>query len=198
MDILNFTGISTLICAFLILLFCIIFKKENFLDVRSVIKRHLALFENCKSQYWIFYFLPAVLATGISLIYRAQETFYSNLSVILSIILSILLAILSILATKDYTSADKDCDSEEKKRRKERLKISIKETNNVILFDTLLCVVLLLYNLIITIILESEIKLFVFTNIFTGIACYLFIVVLLNLLLVIKRISKLIDIGIDI
>lgn len=61
----------------LLLIICILFKKkEPFFNFREIVKNHLHLFSNCKSQYFIFYVLPVFLSVGISLLFSANAAFF--------------------------------------------------------------------------------------------------------------------------
>lgn len=161
-------------------------KNESFFNLRNTVKGHLHLFSECKSQYVIFYVLPLFFSVGLAMIYEAGEVFYSNLSVIVSILLSMLLAILSILTGKDYRSVSDD-------GQRERIKVVTKETITAITFDVLLCIFLLLYGLVMIVIEGVQFDTDIFKRIFAGIAYYNFSVILLNLLLIVKRMSKIIE-----
>ena len=136
------------------------------------------------------------MAIGLAMLYGAGKEYYSDLNVTISILLSMLLAVLSILTGKDF-SGIKD------QQKKEKITQVIKETINAIFFNGLLCIVLLVYGLVIIIVSQISLdkiiieKLHlnfnVIKSILSGISYYIFIVLLLNLLLVIKRVSVLID-----
>lgn len=164
-------------------------KNDSFFNVRDVIKKHLSIFLDCKSQYVIFYIMPLFFAVGLSLIYEADMNFYENISVIISILLSMLLAILSILATKDYIL------SGDEKRNKRIIEV-VKETINAIFFVALLCILVLSIGLVMNIILSMTSVPFinVIKYIIVSILYYLFVVILLNVLLIVKRISKIIEV----
>lgn len=144
------------------------------------------MFHDCKSQYVVFYFSPLLFASGLALIYEAGETFYTNLSVIVSILLSMLLAILSILTGKDYSSI---ADS----YQRDNIQDVTQETITAIVFDTLLCIFLLLYGLVMIIIDGVSFNTGIIKRVFAGIAYYSFSVTLLNLLLIVKRMSRIIE-----
>lgn len=120
------------------------------------------------------------------MIYEAGETFYTNLSVIVSVLLSMLLAILSILTGKDYSSIE---DNNQRKN----IKRVTQETITAIVFDSMLCIFLLLYGLVMIVIDRVTFDAEVVKRIFAGIAYYSFAVMLLNLLLIVKRMSRIIE-----
>ena len=166
-------------------------KKEAFFNLREVFCKHFALFNNCKSQYFVFYVLPFLFSVGLALLYTAAEEFFTELSVVLGIILSVLLTILSILSSYDF-SAVKNPD------QRERGKTVVNDTINAIVFNTLLCVFLLLYNLVLVVLAEGDyswipFEITILKAIVSIIAYYLFSVICLTLLLIVKQMSKIIQ-----
>lgn len=189
MDIIKIVGISLIAISVLFILISLLRKNESFFNLRSVIGTHLSLFKNCKSQYFIFYGLPLLFAVGLAMIYEAGEAFYSNLSVIVSILISMLLAVLSILTGKEYSSISDD-------GQRNKVKQVVNETITAIIFDAILCIFLLLYGLVMVVINDVSFDLDMIKRVFAGISYYTFTVILLNLLLIVKRMSKIIDIAI--
>ena len=186
MDWVKFIGI-TLVLLFVFVNTLLLFRKnESFFNLRDVMKDHLGLFHDYKSQYVVFYFSPLLFAVGLAMIYEAGETFYTNLSVIVSVLLSMLLAILSILTGKDYSSI-KDDD------QRENIKNVTQETITAIVFDSLLCIFLLLYGLVMIVIDGVQFDAEIVKRVLAGIAYYNFAVTLLNLLLIVKRMSRIIE-----
>lgn len=186
MDLTKFIGLALVLLFVLINTLFLFRKNESFFNLRDVIKDHLGLFRNSKSQYVIFYISPLLFAVGLSMIYEAGETFYINLSVIVSVLLSMLLAILSILTGKDYSSIEDD-------NQRKNIKRVTQETITAIVFDSMLCIFLLLYGLVMIVIDGVAFDAEVVKRIFAGIAYYSFAVMLLNLLLIVKRMSRIIE-----
>ncbi len=186
MDLIKFIGLALVLLFVLINTFFLFRKNESFFNLRDVIKDHLGLFRNSKSQYVIFYISPLFFAMGLSMIYEAGETFYTNLSVIVSVLLSMLLAILSILTGKDYSSIEDD-------NQRKNIKNVTQETITAIVFDSMLCIFLLLYGLVMIVVDGVTFDAEVVKRIFAGIAYYSFAVMLLNLLLIVKRMSRIIE-----
>ena len=83
-------------------------KKEDFFNLRDIVKNHFTIFKNSRMNYVVFYVLPALFAAGLSLLYSAATEFYTELSVILGILLSVLLTILSILSNYDFSTAKRE------------------------------------------------------------------------------------------
>ena len=186
MDLIKFIGLALVLLFVLINTLFLFRKNESFFNLRDVINDHLGLFRNSKSQYVIFYISPLFFAVGLSMIYEAGETFYTNLSVIVSVLLSMLLAILSILTGKDYSSIEDD-------NQRKNIKRVTQETITAIVFDSMLCIFLLLYGLVMIVIDGVSFDAEVVKRIFAGIAYYSFAVMLLNLLLIVKRMSRIIE-----
>jgi len=155
-------------------------ENDNFFDLRKVLKSHFSLFKNSQYQYIVFYVLPCIFSVGLALIYIADNVFYSELAVVISIIFSMLMASMSILIGKD-------CDIFEDRTQREQIKIVIRETINAILFVSLLCILLLLMVLVSGIKIATSVSV---NFLFAAITYYLFIVLLLNLLLIIKRMAR--------
>lgn len=185
----SYVSIVLIILSITLIMLSFFRKNDNFFNVKEIAKSYFSIFSKSKSQYITFYALPLVLAVGLAIIYEADKSFYENSSVIVSIFLSMLLAILSILTSKEYGSFSKEL--------KTKVQKVVKETINAIVFDSLLCIVLLLYCLIMIVIYDVDFKLSIAKNIFAGISYYGFAVILLNLLLIIKRMGKIIEVDIN-
>ncbi len=125
----------------------------------------------------------------MALIYQAGETFYSELSVVIGILLSILMAILSIISGYDFSNIK----NEEQRQRAYAVR---KETINAIVFDSLLCIFMMLYSLSLIVVDGADcsfikIDVNVLKSVLSGIAYYVFAVILLTLFLVVKHMSNL-------
>ena len=151
MNCLKWIGLGIVILFAVLMLIFLFRKNDSFFNIRQTIKEHLCLFKNCKIQYIIFYIFPLFFAVGLSLIYQASQSLYSGVSVILGIILSMLLGILSILAGQDFASVQDE-------NQKQRAKMVVKETINSIVFNSMLCIFLLLYSLIMMEVVSQEIN----------------------------------------
>ena len=149
------------------------------------------MFKNCKSQYWVFYGSPFLLSVGLAFIYDAQDNFYDNLSVIISIILSMLFAVLAILTNYNYSVESND-ENQKRSTIPDKVHKVVDETTNSIIFETVLCVFLLIYGMIVVIIRDVMPVNVIVNKTLTGISCFLFTVLLLDLLIVVKRMTKII------
>jgi len=186
-------GLVLVVSSTIIIFVLLLRKNESFFNIRDVIKKQFALFKNCKSQYFVFYAIPLLFASGLALIYNADTTFYTNLSVILGILLSMLFAILSILASIDFSGF--------KKEQQAKAKIVVLETVNCIVFNSILCLFLMLYSLVVIVINGidfssmhmNETIITVAKCVISGFTYYVFTVILLTLMVIVKRMSKIID-----
>lgn len=183
-------GIIFVILSFICIFLSLIRKKDSFFNIRKVVKNHLSVFKSCPYQYVIFYVFPLFLAIGLALIYQAGQSFYSELSVVIGIILSILMAILSIISGYDFSNVK---DEGQRKRANDVLT----ETINAIVFNSLLCVFMMLYALSMIIIDGADfswikIDTIILKSVASGIAYYVFSVILLTLFLIVKHMSNMV------
>ena len=184
---------GALLVAVSVILICgsLLRKNESYFNLRSVIRRHFGLFKDCKFQYSVFYGFPLLLSVGLAMIYETTNAFFSELNGILSILVSILLAILRILCGYDYSSVADE-------RQKKNAKTVLRDRVNAIIFTAVLSVFLLLYGLVFSVVSMDSFNEWLFDatmtkRIVSGMAYYIFTVILLNLLLIIKHMSKLIE-----
>jgi hypothetical protein len=191
MQYIKIGGVILVVASFVVMAICLLHKNEPFFNLNQVFRKHFALFKNSKSQYLVFYVLPLILAIGLSMLYTAAEDFFTELSVILGIVLSVLLTILSILSGYDFSTV-----KNEEQRKKGKAVVT--DTINAITFNSLLCIFLLLYNLVLIVLAGGDYSWVPFDvgilKIITSfIAYYLFSVICLTLLLVVKQMSKIIQ-----
>ena len=191
MQYIKIGGVILVVASFVVMAICLLHKNEPFFNLNQVFRKHFALFKNSKSQYLVFYVLPLILAIGLSMLYTAAEDFFTELSVILGIVLSVLLTILSILSGYDFSTV-----KNEEQRKKGKAVVT--DTINAITFNSLLCIFLLLYNLVLIVLAGGDYSWVPFDVAILKItasivAYYLFSVICLTLLLVVKQMSKIIQ-----
>lgn len=196
MEIKTIVGLSLVVFSSLMIFICMMRKKEDFFNIRKTLCDHLKIFKYCPSKYWIFYGLPLLFSVGLALIYKAGSGFYTELSVILGIILSMLFAILSILTSQDYSTVN----DETQKRKAKRV---LKTTTNAIVFDSILSLFLMLYGLVIIVLsgiktIEIPFNTDILKTVASCIAYYVFTIILLNLLFIVKQMSKIIEFNIEV
>ena len=185
---IKFGGLLLVFISLAVMIFSLLRKEEPFFNLRDIIKAHKQLIRGSEILFCI---LPMCFAVGLSLLYTAGAQFYTEISVILGIFLSMLLASLSILSNYDFSTV-KDASQREKGKK------VVRQTINAIMFDSLLCVFLLLYGLTIIVLSSGDfswipISMNIIKAIVSAIAYYLFSVILLNLLLIVKQMSKIIE-----
>lgn len=169
-------------CLFIVSAFLLIInsiqKNNNFFDVRDIIKSQYNLFKDNKFQVLIFFVVPFFLAFGVVQIKYINKDIINNINIVLSIFISMFFAMLSILGSLSKSS-------------KIQYNILLKETFNTIIFECILCIIVLLISFI-QLFLDSYnptlglfiVSLFIY---------YLIFVVVLNIFVVIKRIKILFD-----
>ena len=184
-------GFALIVVAIIPIIISIFSERRSFFNIKSIIKDHLKMFENCKSQYLIFYGSPFILSVGLAFIYDAQDDFYDNLSVIISIILSMLFAVLAILISFDYSNS---LNSNDNTANSSNIIKVVNETTSSIIFETIICVFLLIYGMIVVIVRGVMSLNLVINKILAGVSCFFFTVLILDLLVVIKRMSRIIKI----
>lgn len=184
-------GLLLVLISSVIMIFSLLRKEEPFFNLQDIIKAHKHL---VRGSEILFCIIPLCFAVGLSLLYTAGAQFYSEISVILGIFLSMLLASLSILSNYDFSTVT-DANQREKGKK------VVRETINAIMFDAILCVFLLLYGLIIIVLSGGDyswipISMNIIKTTVSAVAYYLFVVILLNLLLIVKQMSKIIEFNI--
>lgn len=184
-------GLLLVLISSVSMIFSLLRKEEPFFNLQDIIKAHKHL---VRGSEILFCIIPLCFAVGLSLLYTAGAQFYSEISVILGIFLSMLLASLSILSNYDFSTVT-DANQREKGKK------VVRETINAIMFDAILCVFLLLYGLIIIVLSGGDyswipISMNIIKTTVSAVAYYLFVVILLNLLLIVKQMSKIIEFNI--
>lgn len=184
-------GLLLVLISSVIMIFSLLRKEEPFFNLQDIIKAHKHL---VRGSEILFCIIPLCFAVGLSLLYTAGAQFYTEISVILGIFLSMLLASLSILSNYDFSTVT---DSNQREKGKK----VVRETINAIMFDAILCVFLLLYGLIIIVLSGGDyswipISMNIIKTAVSAVAYYLFVVILLNLLLIVKQMSKIIEFNI--
>lgn len=174
-------GIILIIVSSILLLMGLFRKKNNFIDLRSVLISHFKMFRCAKIQFFVIYICTLVMSIGISLIYIADITLYQNIIVVMSIFVSMLMAMLSLIKAKDYSHLNET--------QRENVKEVIKEVDNQVVYCSFVSVVVIVFSLIMIAI--SKIDNPMLDIITSTIVYYLVEVLLLNILLIMKRMSRL-------
>lgn len=191
MTMYKIIGLALSIISTMTIVCTLIKKNEPFFNFRDIINDHLSVFANCKRQYLVFYGYPLTLSIGLSLLFTANTAFFSHLGVVLSIILSMLFALLAILTGYDFSIF-------KNKEQRNKVEKAVRQTINAILFCCIIGILLLLVGFIVIAANGKSmewitININVCKIVVSAISYYLFIVILLNILLVIKNMSKIIE-----
>lgn len=161
-------------------------KDSNFIDVRKIVKNHLEIFfvkgKWIKDQLLLFFGVPLFLAAACVLydpLRTSAQEVVDMLILVVTVFISALLSMWSILQGMGNTSNIN-------KGNTSALKSKVSHT---ILFEVLVCTFILILSLIYTF-LRDEIGGFV-QKVFLLLIYYLMFVLVLNLLLVFKRLGVL-------
>lgn len=151
-------------------------KVSNFLDVRSIFTEHFLIFKGSPLQLISIFLVPILFAVAIAGIRCVNNSILDNLNIVLSILISLFFSVLSILCA--FMG-----------RNSEKYRQLLKETFNAAIFEGLLCLLLLFISFITLFIGDFSPSLCL--QIVSGTIYYLTMVVILNILVIIKRIRAL-------
>ena len=167
------------ISAFAILIMYILISNSNFLDIRKVFKDYLSIFKDAKKHLFVFWGVPILLAIAVVQVTDVAGKSADSIIVFLSILISAFFATLSILISKQTDQSS------------ELYKQVLKETASLVLLEIVLCIVALIISMMLAIINVEIPHLFlIILNFFDY---YLMFVMMINLLILIKRMKSLID-----
>lgn len=147
-------------------------KSDNFIDLKNIFIQYWVMLKHTKHKL-VFCVLPFIMSTCLTSMHIADIKLINIIMVIISILIAILFSVLSII----YGMADKIKD-----------KKVLKEICNVINLNAVLCVFDMCFGLGATFC-----KIEVLCYVFSVFIYYLFIMVLLNCLIIFKRLNKLIS-----
>lgn len=162
-----------------ILLFSLMLKNSNFLDIHQIFIQHFQVFKGNPLQFFSIFLVPIFLAVGIVEVKCVDKDILSNLNIILSILIAMFFSILSILCSID------------KENKNDKYRQLLKETFNTTVFEIIICLVLLFVSF--TVLFVGSFDKSMTLEIVSGAIYYLAIVLILNILIVIKRIKVLFD-----
>lgn len=130
------------------------------------------------------------------MVHSAAKDVLDELSVILGIILSVLLTVLSILSSFDFSTVKNEA-------QRQKGKAVVNDTINSITFSTFLCIFLMLYNMVLTVLHGGDFSwipfdLGILKIAASTLAYYLFSVICLTFLLIVKQMSKIIQFNLNV
>lgn len=184
-DILFFLGI-------ILILVALLQKNSNFLDVRKIVRQHLSIFSKSPLQVVAIFGAPLLIAIAAAATHPLTVEIVNNLNVVLSILISMFFAMLSILASLSLKSTDQSkVEDVTLIRNAKNYNKVLKQTNNAILFESVLAILLLIVSFSQLFIgsFDSTLKL----KIISAFVYYLTLALILNIFVVIKRTKELLD-----
>lgn len=172
---------TTLFCIALIILTIYVLRTNtNFLDIKRVFSDYYKVFEAAKSHLIIFWGVPALLAFASIQVALISDSISENILVFLSILIAAFFSMLSILVSQQENSNSST-----------QFKTVLKESASIVLLEIILCIFALIITLAALIIgynIKDWLKIAIsFAD------YYVIFVMLLNTLILIKRIKALID-----
>lgn len=172
---------TTLFCiAMAIMVIYALKTATNFLNIKRVFSDYYKIFTGAKNHLFIFWGVPVLLALALIQVALVSGSISENILVFLSILIAAFFSMLSILVSQQGNS-----------NSSKQFKIVLKESASIVLLEIILCI----FSLIITLaalILDSSIA--DWLRIVISFAdYYVLFVMLLNTLILIKRIKALID-----
>lgn len=172
----------------IVILVALLQKNGNFLDIREVFRNHHAILLKNPLQFTAIMVCPAIIATNVAINQPLTENIVNNLNVVLSILISMFFAVLSILVSFNYKKADSDQPLTPQQKNYNYL---LKQTYNTVIYESTLCVILMVISFITLFIddFSSSAPL----TIASIIVYYLSLIIVLNILMVIKRIKVLFE-----
>lgn len=172
---------TTLFCIALIILVIYALRTEtNFLNIKRVFSDYYKVFAGAKSHLLIFWGVPVLLAFASTQVALVSDSISENILVFLSILIAAFFSMLSILVSQQGNSNSST-----------QFKIVLKESATIVLLEIILCIFALIITLA-ALIIGSDIK----DRLKIAISFadyYVIFVMLLNTLILIKRIKALID-----
>lgn len=164
----------------LVILVYILKGGTNFLNIKKIFSDYLKMFNEAKIHLVIFWGVPFLLAIGFVQITAIDSNLSNTLIIFQSILISAFFSMLSILISRQNETNEN------------LLYMTVlKETASVILLEIVLCVVSVMIS-VATIFLSATLNFFIL-QIVSATNYYIVFVVILNLLIIIKRIKALID-----
>lgn len=162
-----------------ILVFSLLLKTSNFLDVRSIVCEHYRIIKVNPIQMISIYAIPIIFAITISRKQCVSKDILDNLNIILSILISMFFAVLSILCSINSKTKD------------EKYQLLLKETFTSTVFEIIICLLLLFASFSILFIGKYENS--IILQSVSILIYYLTMIVILNILIIIKRIKSIFD-----
>lgn len=167
-------------------------KNSNFLDVRSIITTHFKVFSGSPLQCVVIFGVPLFLAIAALHMQPLSKDMVDTLNIVLSILISMFFAMLSILsALNNKTIPEEEKNDVTAIHRMNEYNLLLKETFNAIMFECILCILVLAAT--VTLLFINKFSASWQLSLVSGIVYYLSLVIVFNILVIIKRIKVLFD-----
>jgi len=182
MSWLNILAVVFIVLSAVCLALIVLQKENNFFNAQEVIKAQYAMLKTSKIHQLTFYIFPLFLSAGLAILFVPDEAFISSMITVVCMLLSILLAALAIIASSKVTKAVNE-------DQRNNICEVIKETIFSISYAAYLSVILLIYLLVLFAVQVNSLSP-VLAAVLTGVGYYVFALIVLTLLIIIKRIWK--------
>lgn len=183
MDWMKITAIAFVALSGIGITLIIMRKDLSFFNVLEVIQAQHQLLKDDKLHRFAFYILPIFLSFGLAVLYVPNDAFISSMVTVVCMLLSILLAALAIIASNNVTNVVNE-------DQRKSVSNVIRETVFLISYAAYLSVFLLIYLLVLFAMQVNALHP-ILATVLTGVGYYVFALIILTLLIIIKRIWKL-------
>ena len=174
-----------------LIVLALIQKNSNFMDVRTIIKKHLSVFKGSPLQFIVLFVVPLFLAIASVQIKPVNENIINNINIVLAILISMLFSMLSILSAFPV-KLDKKKDEMARVVSTDTDKVYdrvLGETFNSLMFECIQSILVLICSC--SILFFGYYEKGAFLYIISTILYYLFFVLVLNIFVIIKRMMAL-------
>lgn len=148
----------------------------NMLNVADIIKENIKITFCNKIQGFCIYIAPVFYSISIVLNFKFTKEILSNLNVVITILMSLMFAIIGIL----YSVT---------KKKNQKVNQLVDETYTTTLFEIVICTIMMLCIFFGSCLIDSDMNFL--ATLVNGLICYMFFVIVLNLLIILKRINVL-------
>lgn len=174
-----------LVVAVIVLLLYIILTKGNFFQINKIVKNYVELFDGKRQKRFILitYILITVISVSISCIKVIDNNLIDGITIILSILTAAFLGFIPVVIGIDAES--------------QQIKITKLEVNNLLIFEILMSTINLMFCFVYMFIIPDELNTIsslnqLLLNILSFIIYDLSFILLINVLILLKRIGLLI------
>lgn len=188
-------GMALIALAVLYVLFYIFIKKYHFVNIKEIYQDYKKMFHRSKSDFYAFTIIPLLAAIGVELSFSINSQIVELICTTVSILLGLLFATLGVLASIPASSDSNNFETNQ--GRKQTYKCVYQQSVQLILYLGVLSIAELIFLFAAIIISSSSYQMptsiYNWLRLFGSIVIYyLAFSILLNCLIVFKRISLII------